>query len=140
MSTQMSLIVIVLVLLAHGIGHTMGLFPAFGWASSQGWSSESWLLTPLIGELPARWIGVIIWVAGLLSFVALALGTVGVVIPSSWCRPLGIFAAVISLIGLALFWNAFPQLFNKVGCIMVDAIVLYAFVVRNGQLIDLIRG
>ncbi len=126
MSAQTWLVTIVIVLLAHGIGHTMGLFPAFGWAQSASWTAESWLLTPIVGKQAAAWVAIAIWLAGFLSFAAFALGTAGILVPQAWYRPLGIFAAVISLLGLALFWNAFPQLFNKVGCIGVDAAVLYA--------------
>jgi len=41
-----------------------------------------------------------------------------------WWRPLSVVCAAISLIGLALYWQAFPKLFpNKIGSIGVNVAI-----------------
>jgi uncharacterized membrane protein YphA (DoxX/SURF4 family) len=47
-------IIIALVFFVHGVGHFMGIMPALGLSSVKGWSSRSWLLTPLLGETASR--------------------------------------------------------------------------------------
>jgi len=118
-------IVIALVLLAHGIGHSLGLFPAFGLAKTKQWTDHSWLLTDFIGESAARWFGVILWLAAMLGFIGAALGFYGILIPQEW-RSLAIASAIVSLVGIALYWNAFQSLTNKIGAIAIDLIILVA--------------
>jgi len=115
-------IVIAVVLLAHGIGHSLGLFPAFGLAKTKRWTDHSWLLTNFIGESAARWFGVVLWLAAMFGFIGAALGFYGILIPQ-W-RILAIASAIVSLAGLSLYWNAFPSLTNKIGAIAVDVIIL----------------
>jgi len=117
-------IVIAVVLLAHGIGHSLGLFPAFGLAKNERWTDHSWLLTNFIVESAARWSGVVLWLAAMFGFIGSALGFYGVLIPQ-W-RLLAIGSAIVSLAGLSLYWNAFPSLGNKIGAIAVDVIILVA--------------
>lgn len=124
-------ILIVIVLIAHGIGHVLGVFPALGLASLEGWSLRSWLLTDLIGTTAASWLGVVLWLVGLLGFVGAGLGMLGWIVPQAWWRSLAISAAVLSLLALALYWNAFPSLLNKVGAIGVDVAVLVGLLWLN---------
>jgi hypothetical protein len=121
-------LVIVVVLVVHGIGHTLGLFPAFGWTQAAGWSDQSWLLTNLAGATITRWIGVAIWLAATIGFVV-----VGLAFPSlpTWWRALTIVSALVSLVGIALYPSAFPSLVNKVGAIAVDGILLVALLWLN---------
>jgi len=116
-------IVIAVVLLAHGIGHSLGLFPALSLAKTKQWTDHSWLLTDFIGESAARWFGVILWLAAMFGSIGAALGFYGI---QEWWRSLAIASAIISLAGLALYRNAFPSLVNKIGAIAVDVIILVA--------------
>jgi hypothetical protein len=122
-------IIIAFVLLAHGLGHSLGLFPAFRGRAQEGWDDQSWILSGLIGNSVARWLGVVIWTAAMLGFIGASLGYIGLLMPSDLWRTLAISSSIISLIGLALFWNAFPALTNKIGAIGIDISVLYALII-----------
>lgn len=126
MSNDTLRIVIALVLIVHGIGHSLGWFPAFGWAKAEHWSEQSWLLSNILGPSATRWIGITIWLVALVGFLAAGLGLFGILVPATWWRTLAVVSAIVSLVGLALFWNAFPGLLNKVGAIGVDVAALVA--------------
>jgi hypothetical protein len=125
-------IIIALVFLVHGVGHFMGIMPAVGLSSVKGWSSRSWLLTPLLGETASRIISVVLFLAALVGFLAAALGLMGWLVPHDTWRTLAVASAMISLIALALFWNAFVSFFpNKLGAIVVDVATLVCLLVLN---------
>jgi len=129
--------VIAIVLLAHGIGHSLGMFPALGLAKTERWSDHSWLMTNFIGESAARWLGVLLWLAVMLGFIGAGLGFYGILVPQDWWRSLAAASAVVSLVGLALYWNAFPSLINKIGAIAVDVAVLVALLWAHWQTADI---
>jgi hypothetical protein len=53
-------------------------------------------------------------------------------VPHEWWRTLAIVSAVVSLVALALFWNAFIYLFpHKVGAIAVNVAVLVGLLWAN---------
>jgi len=133
-------IIIAGVLAFHGVGHAMGIIPALqlpffqnqsgAWA--QNWSSRSWLLTPLLGDAISRIIAIILFAVPLLGFLGAALGLMGWLVPYEWWRSLAIVSAVVSLIALGLFWNAFIYLFpHKVGAIAVNVAVLVGLLGAN---------
>ena len=126
-------IIIAGVLAFHGVGHAMGIIPALqlhffqkqtgAWA--QNWSNHSWLLTPFLGDAASRILAIILFAVPLVGFVGAALGLMGWLVPHEWWRSLAIVSAVVSLIALGLFWNAFIYLFpHKVGSIAVNVAVL----------------
>jgi hypothetical protein len=120
-------ILVGVVLLAHGIGHSMGLLQTFKVATvNPGWQGDSWILTGVLGNTVTQAVGVSIWTLAMLGFAALA----GVVIgwlPATWWQPLSIASAALSLAGLALFPVAFPPI-STLGALAVDAVVLAAVV------------
>ena len=125
-------IIIALVFFVHGVGHAMGIIPALGLSTVKGWSSQSWLLTPILGDTASRVISVILFLAALVGFLAAALGLMGWLVPRDSWRALAIVSAVISLIALALFWNAFVSLIpNKLGAIAVDVATLVCLLGLN---------
>lgn len=118
-------IIIAVILIAHGLGHVLGILAALGVKLSPTHSPDSWLFTRLLGDTGARIIGFVIWLLALVGFVGAGLGLLGWLVPAASVPALAIGASVISLAGLALFWNAFPFFFpNKVGVIVVDVAVL----------------
>jgi hypothetical protein len=125
MSTLVRLLIAV-VLIAHGVGHTLGLFPILSWFQAEGWSDQSWLLTPLLGEGVVRWVGVIIWVFVSCAFVVLGLALLVTATPLTWWRSLAIVAALLSLAGIILYPSAFPGQLNIVGAVVVDLSLLVA--------------
>jgi hypothetical protein len=123
--------IIAAVLLIHGIGHTMAIFPAMGASPSEGWNTHSWLLSGLIGDTLSRVLCVALYLAAFVGFVGAALALLGWVVPHEWWRTLAIVSSVISLLALALFLNALAAFFNKLGAIAVDVAVLVALLVLN---------
>ncbi len=125
-------IIIALVLFLHGIGHAMGLIPILGLGGTETWNAQSWLLTGLIGDTFSRIIGFALFGAALAGFVGAALGLMDWLVPHDWWQTLALVSAVISLVAIVLFWNAFVMLFpNKIGAIAVDVAVLIGLLVVN---------
>jgi hypothetical protein len=120
-------IVIGLVLLAHGIGHSMGLLQLFRVAVvNPTWKGDSWLLTGVAGSTVSTVVGATIWIAAIIGFAALA-GVVFGWLPAAWWQPLAIGSAVVSLAGLVLYPMAFPPL-SSIGALAVDVLLLVAVV------------
>ena len=116
-------VLIALVLVAHGIGHSMGLLGVFKVATvNPQWNGDSWLLSGLAGTTGAHAIGVVLWTLAIVGFAALAAVVMGW-LPQDWWQPLAIGSSVVSLVGLLLFPIAFP-LFSTIGALVVDVAVL----------------
>lgn len=126
--------VIALVLLAHGIGHSMGLLQLFKVASvNPQWNGDSWILTGALGTTVTQAVGGIAWAAAIIGFALLAGSVIGW-LPSTWFPPLAIGSSVVSLVGLLLFPVAFPA-FSTIGALVIDVAVLAA-TIWNGWLPD----
>jgi hypothetical protein len=118
-------IMIALVLLAHGIGHSMGLLQLFKVATvNPQWHGDSWILTGPAGTTMTQLVGGLLWTAAIVGFAALAATVVGW-LPASWFSQLAVGSAVVSLAGLLLFPIAFPT-FSTLGALAVDVAVLVA--------------
>lgn len=116
-------LLIALVLLAHGIGHSLGLLQVFRIATvNPQWNGDSWLLTGPVGSAAAQAAGVVIWATAIVGFAALAAVVIGW-LPATWWVPLAVGSAAVSLAGLALFPTAFPPA-SSVGALVVDVAVL----------------
>jgi hypothetical protein len=125
-------ITIALVLFAHGIGHVMGLIPILGLSSTETWHARSWLLTGLIGDIASRAVGFILFAVALVGFIGAALGLMDWLVPHDWWRTLAIVSAVISMVAIILFWNAFVMLFpNKIGAIAVNVAALVGLLMAS---------
>lgn len=130
MSSDTLRLIVAGVLLVHGIGHILGVLAALGFSTMEKWSSQSWLLTGLLGETVSRVICFIMFLIAMVGFIVAALAVMGWLFPHEWWRPLSAISAVLSLLGLALFWNAFPALVpNKIGAIAVDIALLVGLLV-----------
>lgn len=112
------------VLLVHGIGHTQGVLAGLGVSSTETWHGKSWMLTGPLGESTSRTLGLIIYSACTVGFIAAGLGVMGWLVPNDWWRTLALVSAVISLIGLILYWHSLVALFNKIGALGVNLAVL----------------
>ncbi len=133
-------LIIGIVLIAHGIGHVLGYFPIFGWASVDGWTGESWLLTAPIGVAGANAIALVLWTIPMVGFTLAGLGVLGIAVPTTWIRPLAVVSAVVSIAGIVLFWHAFPTMTNRIGAIAVDIVVLWAVLVAHWPSSDVVAG
>jgi hypothetical protein len=118
-------IAIGLVLVAHGIGHSMGLLQVFKVATiNPEWNGDSWLLSGVTGTTVAQSLGVVLWSVALVGFIALG-GIVVGVLPAAWWAPVGVASALASLISLLFFPLAFPT-FSTLGALLVDMAVIVA--------------
>lgn len=125
-------IIIAAVLFIHGIGHFMGVIPAMQLVNVKGWNSRSWLLTPLIGEATSRVLSAVLFMVALVGFIASAMALLGWLVPHEWWQTLAIVSAMLSLITIVLFWNAFVSLIpNKVGALGVDIAVVVCLLMLN---------
>jgi hypothetical protein len=140
MSDETIQILVPAVLIVHGIGHWMGIMTAAGLAQTDNWHSRSWLLTEPLGETNARIIALILWVVTFVGFLAAGVGAAGwSPLQDSW-RTIAVIASILSLIALALFWNAFVALFpNKIGSIVVNVGTLVAVWVMDFPATDVIK-
>ncbi|HET9520009.1 MAG TPA: hypothetical protein VFO73_03065 [Candidatus Limnocylindrales bacterium] len=118
-------IIVGLVLLAHGIGHSMGLLQIFKVASvNPQWHGDSWILSGVAGPSVTQAVGAILWTVAIVGFAAVA-GVVVGWLPAEWWQPLAIVSSVVSLVGVVFFPIAFP-LVSTVGAVAVDVAVLAA--------------
>jgi hypothetical protein len=118
-------IVIALVLLAHGIGHSMGIIGVLGVATvNPQWDGRSWLLSGPVGTSATHAVGIVLWSIAMVGFTALAAVVMGW-LPETWWQPLALVSSTASLAGIALFPLAFPP-FSTIGALVVDVIVLVA--------------
>lgn len=120
--------VLALVIGAHGIGHILFLAPLLGLADwSQ--STHSWLL---IGETSTRLIGSILWIAAMLAFGSVVVGLLG---QYDWWRSAAIVAAVISIVGLIVFW-ATPMTAPVISALVFNLLVLGALLIAHWPSIE----
>jgi hypothetical protein len=118
-------IIIALILVSHGIGHSMGLLQVFKVATvSPQWHGDSWLLSGPAGSTVSSILAVSLWALAIVGFAALAAVVMGW-LPEAWWVPLASGASVASLAGLFLFPVAFP-LFSTIGAFAANVAVLVA--------------
>ena len=118
-------LVVALVLVAHGIGHSMGILGAFKVATiNPVWQGDSWILGDLVGSGASQTIGTVLWALAIVGFVMLGAVVMGW-LPAAWWQPLAIGSSVVSLLGVLLFPIAFPA-FSTFGAVAVDLAVLVA--------------
>jgi hypothetical protein len=139
MSLKAIQIVVPLVLILHGVGHVMGVLTASGVISTDAWHSRSWLLTDLLGDSTARAIALVLWVITVVGFIAAGAGAFGWSVTDGSWRSIAVVMAIISLVALALYWNAFASLFpNKIGAIAVNIAVLVGVLLAGWPSTDVI--
>jgi len=120
-------IVLAVVLLFHGLGHVLFLGPALRLVDWAGQTGQSWLLTATLGDGPSRAVASVVWTASIALFVA---GAGGLLAGQAWWRGLTIAGAVLSLVGIAVFWDGIATT-NAVFALVVDALVLGALLVAH---------
>lgn len=113
--------------LAHGIGHLLFLAPAAGIASWAGQTGQSWILTPAIGDGPARAVATLVWVATIALFVA---GVAGFVTDQAWWRPITVAAAIVSIAGIVIFWDGLAMP-SAIFALAFDIVVLFATLIAR---------
>ena len=92
-----------LVLLGHGLGHLVGILPA--WASIEvGGKDEPWLLPgdhkmdSTVGKIWG-----VVWLAAMVLFVV---SSAGVLMNKEWWRQWAIIGSVVSIVAIVPWWNS----------------------------------
>lgn len=123
-------ILIVLVLVAHGIGHSIGV--AGGWGNNAwGGTGESWLLTPTLGRSTAVLEG-LIWLIPAIGF--LTAGGALLAGMDAW-RALALGSSVVSLLAIAVFPQQLPA-FSTIAAAAVDVAVIVGLLVLEWPSVD----
>jgi hypothetical protein len=118
-------VALALVLLAHGIGHSMGLLQVFKVAQvNPQWQGDSWVLTSVAGTTATQVVGIVLWTVAMIGFAGVA-GVVVGWLPATWWQPLAVGSALLSLVGLLVFPTAFPT-FSTIGAAAIDIALLVA--------------
>ena len=117
-------IVFAVILIAHGIGHYMGVLSSFNVKMSPSQSSTSKLLDPLLGESFSRVLCFVLHLLPLVGFLAAGWALLGWLVPQDWWIPLAVISAVLSMLALVFYWNGLAFAFNKVGAVLVNLAVL----------------
>jgi len=115
-------------LVIHGLGHG-GALGALIWMALRpsdptgGWqAARSWLL-PALPAATATPIAGAFWVVAMLGFVVAALSFWGIGLPGEAWRSLAIGSAIVSLVGITLFFGTWPP-FNTLAALAVNIAVL----------------
>jgi hypothetical protein len=93
-----------------------------------GWTGESWLLTPLIGDSATRALATALYLLATLGFVA---GAVGVFSGQAWWRQVTIAAAAFSAVVILLFWDGGMQMLMQRGLLglLIDVAIFVSLAV-----------
>jgi hypothetical protein len=112
----------------HGLGHG-GALGALIWMALRpsdptgGWqAARSWLL-PALPAATATPIAGAFWIVAMLGFVVAALSFWGIGLPGEAWRSLAIGSAIVSLVGITLFFGTWPP-FNTLAALAVNIAVL----------------
>lgn len=92
-----------IVLIAHGIGHTIGfLGPWFG--AYQGTTDKPWILPgdQVLNSATGRVWGVI-WLGAMILFIG---SGIGVFMDDMWWRILAVIGSVVSIVAVVPWWNS----------------------------------
>lgn len=114
-------IVLAVAVAAHGIGHILFLMPLVS-STTWGQSAQSWLLGD--GGL-AKGLGALIWLVALVGFVAAAFG---IFRETDWWQMAAIMSAVVSTVGLILFWTR-PTTSPAVSALVFNLLILISLLV-----------
>lgn len=126
MSAQTIEIAITAVLFLHGLAHGGVLVALF--AQSRGidtgtWQpAQSWLF-PSLTASTATIIASIFWLVSLIGFIVVALSFWGLLIPGDMWRQLAVASAIVSILGIVLFFRTWPM-FNTFAALGVNITVL----------------
>jgi hypothetical protein len=121
MSNELQRLILAVVVGAHGIGHTLFLFSCLG-VPKLGQSTRSWLLTNLIGDGGTRAVGSLLWLIATVAFIAVGIGLYR---QAEWWRTLSVITAILSVVGLVLFWGS-PVTGPAMSALIFNIVVLAA--------------
>jgi hypothetical protein len=125
MSPILLSVLIGLAIIGHGIGHVLGVMSALGFQLTPQHSSESWLLTRILGKLISRAVLFTVFATATIFLIMGGLGINGWLVPFDRWAWLTTVGSILSIVGLVLFPKAFPSIFpNVIGALVVDITAL----------------
>lgn len=112
----------------HGLVHLWYVTLSQRWVEFQpemGWTGESWLFYPLLGDGATRWLATVLYGMAALGFVA---GGIGIFSQQTWWRPVVIGSAALSAAIILLFWDGGWQRIVEKGLIgfLINVSILVA--------------
>ena len=116
-----------LVVFAHGVGHVLFLVPALGIANWADQTGHSWLLSGVIGDGATRAIASLTWAAVIALFVACVGGFVA---GTDWWRGITVSAAILSIVGVAVFWDGIAT-GSALFALAADVVIVAALLLAN---------
>jgi hypothetical protein len=122
-------IIVALILIAHGLGHSMGVLAA--WTTvPYGLSNRPWLFSSgvLLDSATGRVWG-LLWLAALVVTTA---GGAGLLLHQDWWRTVAVAGAVLSLVAIGPWLGAMP-LGSAIGAVVVDILVLAGLLLPVGE-------
>ena len=130
MSDEMLKLVIGGVLLVHGLGHG-GALGALLWirlrpqSGTGDWAAARTWLMPDMPAQTAATLASAFWIAALVGFAMAACSFWGIVLPTDAWQSVALGSAVISTIGIVMFFGTWPA-FNMLAAMAVNLAVLVA--------------
>jgi hypothetical protein len=121
----------IVLLLAHGVGHIIGFLEAWTGVPA-GFTNQPWVLSDsvTIESALGRAFG-LLWLVAMIGFVGAG---IGLFTHQEWWRVMTTAAAVISLVAILPWWNTVTP-GARWGAILVDLILLVALAPTWGTVI-----
>lgn len=120
---------IIVILLAHGVGHIMGFLES--WISiPAGFTNQPWILSnniPIESAL-GRAFG-LLWLVAMIAFLGAVFGLIS---RQEWWRALAIAAAFISLVAILQWWNTVTS-GARFGAVFVDVMTILVLLPAWGE-------
>lgn len=94
-----------------------------------GWSGESWIFTPLLGDTTTRVLASVFYILSALAFVVSGFG---IFIQSGWWRSVLMVAALVSSATIILFWDGKAAMLVQKGILglAINLVILIALLVN----------
>jgi hypothetical protein len=121
-----------LVLLGHGLGHTIGPLASFGVKIKGMAEQPSWLLPGkqgMSGTVGKAWS--VLWIAAIVPFV---ISSVGAFTGEVWWRDWAIIGSIISIAAILPWWNS--VLVGVKGGLLLDIAILIVLLADLNDVID----
>ena len=113
--------IIAIILMAHGLGHVLGILAGMGIKLSERHSLHSRVFSRLLGKNVSIFLGSVLSLAAIIFFLATGLSLSGWFLPVHLWTTLGIIASLISLFLLVFYRDFLPFLFpNKIGAVIIN--------------------
>jgi hypothetical protein len=122
-------IIVALILIAHGLGHSMGVLAAWTTVPS-GLSNRPWLFSGgVLADSATGRVWSLLWLAAL---VVTTVGGAGLLLHADWWRTVAVAGAILSLVAIVPWLPAMPA-GSAFGAVGVDVLVLALLLLPVGE-------